>query len=41
MGEQSTLLLGSRRIHPERALAAGYQFREVDLERSLRRALNR
>jgi uncharacterized protein (TIGR01777 family) len=41
MGEQSTLLLGSRRIHPERALDAGYRFGEVDLERSLRRALGR
>jgi uncharacterized protein (TIGR01777 family) len=39
MGEQSTLLLGSRRMHPERALAAGYAFAELDLERSLRRAM--
>jgi uncharacterized protein (TIGR01777 family) len=41
MGEQSTLLLGSRRMHPERAITAGYTFRELDVERSLRRSLGR
>jgi NAD dependent epimerase/dehydratase family enzyme len=41
MREQATLLLGSRRVHPERVLEAGYGFIEWDLERSLRRALGR
>jgi uncharacterized protein (TIGR01777 family) len=41
MGEQSSLLLASRRVAPARALATGYRFAEPDLERSLRRALGR
>lgn len=41
MGEQSSLLLASRRVAPARALAAGYRFTEPDIEGSLRRALGR
>lgn len=41
MGEQSTLLLGSRRVWPARALAAGYHFSHPDLEASLAEAFRR
>jgi hypothetical protein len=39
LGEQATLLLGSRRVWPAKALEGGYQFRQPDLEASLRTAL--
>jgi NAD dependent epimerase/dehydratase family enzyme len=35
LGDQSTLALGSRRIWPAKALAAGYVFRRPRLEDSL------
>jgi uncharacterized protein (TIGR01777 family) len=38
LGEQAILVLGSRRVWPARALAAGYRFCEPDLEASLRGA---
>jgi uncharacterized protein len=40
LGEQATLALGSRRVWPERALAAGYEFQRPTLEESLRAALH-
>jgi uncharacterized protein (TIGR01777 family) len=39
--EQSTLVLGSRRAVPARALAAGFEFHYADLETALREALGR
>jgi uncharacterized protein len=39
LGEQSTLALGSRRVWPAKALAAGYEFRTPRLERALKRAV--
>ena len=39
LGQQATLALGSRRVWPERALAAGYAFRRPRLEESLVAAL--
>jgi uncharacterized protein len=39
LGQQATLALGSRRVWPARALAAGYAFRRPRLEESLTAAL--
>lgn len=39
LGDQATLALGSRRVWPARALAAGYTFRRPKLEESLTGAL--
>ena len=39
LGDMATLALGSRRVWPERALAAGYRFRTTSLDVALRRAL--
>jgi uncharacterized protein len=39
LGEQSTLLLGSRRVWPAKALAASYEFVQPDLESALRSAM--
>jgi uncharacterized protein len=41
MGEQAALILGSRRVSPEKAITAGYRFVEPLLEPSLARALGR
>jgi uncharacterized protein (TIGR01777 family) len=41
LGEQSTLILGSRRVVPARLLAAGFEFEYRDLETALRNALDR
>ncbi|HUG47285.1 MAG TPA: TIGR01777 family oxidoreductase [Candidatus Limnocylindria bacterium] len=41
LGRQSTLVLGSRRVAPAKALASSYQFRMTDLEVALRNALGR
>jgi uncharacterized protein (TIGR01777 family) len=41
LGEQGTLVLGSRRVWPGRALEGGHAFRETVLEGALRRALAR
>ncbi|MGH2407499.1 MAG: TIGR01777 family oxidoreductase [Candidatus Limnocylindrales bacterium] len=37
--EQATLILGSRRVWPAKALAAGYAFQQPHLEEALRRAI--
>ena len=41
LGQQATLALGSRRVWPARALAAGYVFKRPRLEDSLARAFGR
>jgi len=41
LGEQQTLVLGSRRVAPAKALAASYEFRVPKLEHALRRAPGR
>jgi uncharacterized protein len=41
LGDMATLALGSRRVWPERALAAGYRFQTTSLEVALHRALSR
>ena len=41
LGELSSELLGSLRVHPAAILAAGYTFRHPDLETGLRALLNR
>ena len=40
LGDQATLALGSRRIWPARAIAAGYAFKQPVLEEALRAALD-
>jgi uncharacterized protein (TIGR01777 family) len=40
LGQQATLALGSRRIWPAKALAAGYAFRTPRLEEALERAVS-
>jgi uncharacterized protein (TIGR01777 family) len=39
LGDMATLALGSRRVWPERALAAGYRFRTTSFDVALERAL--
>jgi uncharacterized protein (TIGR01777 family) len=39
LGDMATLALGSRRVWPEQALSAGYQFRTTSFEMALERAL--
>lgn len=41
MGEQSTLVLGSKRAVPVRAIAAGYRFRYEELDDAVAQALGR